>query len=70
MALADGPTEIHKVAVAKSLLKDYKPAEGLFPSQHLLSRREDALARYADVIDAAGGWLGPSDEMATAQSGA
>lgn len=63
MGLADGPTQIHKVAVARSVLSDYEPTNGLFPSQHLPARREAALARYADVIDAAGGWLGPSDEM-------
>lgn len=63
MGLADGATQVHKVAVAKSVLRDYKPAPGLFPTQHLPTRREESLARYADVIEAAGGWLGPSDEM-------
>lgn len=63
MGLADGPTQIHKVAVAKSLLRDYSATDGLFPSQHLLGKREAARARYADVIESAGGWLGPSDEM-------
>jgi acyl-CoA dehydrogenase len=51
------------VAVAKSLLRDYSATDGLFPSQHLPSKREAARARYADVIESAGGWLGPSDEM-------
>lgn len=63
MGLADGPTQVHKVAVARALLADYVPTRGLFPSEHLPTRRAEALARYADVIEAAGGWLGPSDEM-------
>ena len=54
MGLADGPTEVHKVTLARQLLKDYKPAEGLFPSGHLLARREAARERFADVLAAAG----------------
>ena len=50
LALADGPTEVHKVAVAKALLKATKPAAGLFPSEHVPTRRDAARARYADVL--------------------
>ncbi len=38
LALADGPTEVHKVQVAKALLKQGRPAPGLFPSEHIPSR--------------------------------
>ena len=38
LALADGPTEVHKVQVAKALLKQAKPAPGLFPSEHIPTR--------------------------------
>ena len=31
VGLADGPTEVHKVTLARELLKDVKPAKGLFP---------------------------------------
>jgi acyl-CoA dehydrogenase len=31
VALADGPTEVHKVTVAREVLKDYKPARSPFP---------------------------------------
>ena len=34
MGLADGPTEVHKVTVAKQLLRDYEPCEDLFPAYH------------------------------------
>ncbi len=45
MGIADGPTEVHQVALAKDLLAAVKPAPGLFPSAHRPARREQALAR-------------------------
>jgi len=51
LAIADGPTEVHKVTLATQLLKDYKPVEGLWPSQHVPTRREQARARYADRLE-------------------
>ncbi|MGV9865530.1 acyl-CoA dehydrogenase family protein [Rhodococcus koreensis] len=51
LALVDGPTEVHKVTVAKQLLKNYSPAEGLFPSEHIPTRRAAARTRYAEVLD-------------------
>ncbi len=51
LAIADGPTEVHKITLANQLMKDYKPAEGLWPSGHLPTRREQALARYADLLE-------------------
>ena len=32
MGLADGPTEVHKVTVARQVLSEYQPAPGLFPT--------------------------------------
>jgi len=51
LAIADGPTEVHKVTLATQLLKDYTPAEGMWPSAHLPTRREEARARYADLLE-------------------
>jgi acyl-CoA dehydrogenase len=51
LALADGPTEVHKVAVAKDLLRSAKPAPGLFPSEHVPTRRAAAQARYAHILN-------------------
>jgi acyl-CoA dehydrogenase len=51
MGLADGPTEVHKVTVARGVLEGYKATDGLFPTGHLPTLRERALARYADVIE-------------------
>jgi acyl-CoA dehydrogenase len=51
MGLADGPTEVHKVTIARKLLKEYQPYEGLFPPQHLPPRRAAARERFAHLID-------------------
>jgi acyl-CoA dehydrogenase len=51
LAIADGPTEVHKITLATQLMKDYKPTEGLWPSGHLPTRREQALTRYADLLE-------------------
>lgn len=40
LALADGPTEVHKAQVAKALLKRGGAAAGLFPSEHIPTRME------------------------------
>lgn len=53
LALADGPTEVHKVQVARALLKDAPVAPGLFPSEHILTRREAARAQFAPWLDGA-----------------
>jgi acyl-CoA dehydrogenase len=51
--LVDGPTEIHQVKLAKRLLADVKPTTEMFPSQHLISRREQALQKLGlvDTLD-------------------
>ena len=51
MGLADGPTEVHKVTLARQLLSQYQPTESLFPSGHLPARREEALLQYAELIE-------------------
>jgi len=51
LALADGPTEVHKVQVAKALLGTAKAAPGLFPTEYLPARLADAQARYAHILD-------------------
>ena len=50
LGLADGPTEVHKVTLARQLLKRYKPAPDRFPSEHLLRLRSEAEAKVADRL--------------------
>ena len=52
MGLADGPTEVHKATLARLLLSQYHPAEGMFPTGHLPTRRAASLARYAEHLEA------------------
>jgi acyl-CoA dehydrogenase len=42
---------VHKVTVAKQVLKDYKPDNDLFPSYHLPKLKEAALDKYGSAID-------------------
>ena len=50
MGIADGPTEVHKVTVAKQVLKDYRPDNDLFPSYHIPKLREEAQKRFAKEL--------------------
>lgn len=45
LAVADGPTEVHKVQIANKLLKAAEPAGGLFPSEHLPTKLDALRAR-------------------------
>jgi acyl-CoA dehydrogenase len=45
----DGPDEVHKVTVAKRILRQYQPSE--IPTDHVPTRREAAIAKYGDLLD-------------------
>ncbi len=47
LGLADGPTEVHRVTIAREVLKDHRAVETLFPSDHLPTLREAALRQFA-----------------------
>ena len=51
LALADGPTEVHKVTLARQVLKGYEPYDGLFPPYHLPARAAAARARFAELLE-------------------
>jgi acyl-CoA dehydrogenase len=50
VGLADGPTEVHKMVVAKEVLRAFQPISAMFPDYLRAARKERALARYGDVI--------------------
>ena len=45
MGMADGPTEVHKGTLARQILRDVAPSEGLFPTEHIPAVRERAELR-------------------------
>ncbi|MGH9293140.1 MAG: acyl-CoA dehydrogenase family protein, partial [Acidimicrobiales bacterium] len=45
----DGPDEVHKVTVARQVLKGYQRVE--VPSEHVPTRRAAALEKFADLLD-------------------
>ena len=51
MGLADGPTEVHKVTLARLILREHKATQGLFPSGHIPALREAAIKKYGDLIE-------------------
>jgi acyl-CoA dehydrogenase len=52
MGIADGPTEVHKITVARQVLRDHKATDGLFPSAHIPTRRAVARERFAELLEA------------------
>ncbi len=50
MGLADGPTEVHKMTVAKQVLRSYRPSDDLWPTGHLPKRLAAAKEKYAEHL--------------------
>ena len=51
MGLADGPTEVHKITIARQVLRDYKAVDGMWPSEWIPGKIEAAKAAYADLLE-------------------
>ncbi len=51
MGLADGPTEVHKVTVARQVLRDHRATDDLWPTQHLPKRRDAARQKFAALLE-------------------
>ena len=51
MGIADGPTEVHKLTIAKQVLKQYQPYEGLWPNEFLPTKVAAARARFAEYLE-------------------
>jgi acyl-CoA dehydrogenase len=47
----DGPDEVHKVTVARQVMKNYKPTD--VPTEHVPTRRKAAEERFAELLQAA-----------------
>jgi acyl-CoA dehydrogenase len=55
MAVVDGPTEVHKVTVAREVLKGYHASPGLWPTEHLPTKRQEAREKLAAYLEHAVG---------------
>lgn len=51
MALADGPTEVHKVTVAKQVLRGYQATQALFPAYHRPTAAAAAQAKLLAALE-------------------
>jgi acyl-CoA dehydrogenase len=51
MGIADGPTEVHKVTVARQVLRDYKPSGDLWPSEWIPKKLDAARAKFAEYLE-------------------
>ena len=52
MGVMDGPSEVHRITVAKQVLREHKPSpDPLWPSEWLPQKIADARKKYADILD-------------------
>ncbi len=51
LGLADGPTEVHKVTVARQVLREHKATDDLWPTQHIPKRLAAAKAKFAEHLE-------------------
>jgi acyl-CoA dehydrogenase len=51
VGLADGPTEVHKVTVARQVLGGYQGTDELFPAYHLPRLDAEAAERYGPLLE-------------------
>jgi len=51
MGLADGPTEVHEVTVARQVLRGYQPSDDLWPTEHLPRKLAAARAKFAEYVE-------------------
>ena len=51
LGLADGPTEVHKVTVARQVLRGYRPSNDLWPSEHTPKKVAAAREKFAAYLE-------------------
>jgi acyl-CoA dehydrogenase len=51
LGLADGPTEVHKVTIARQVLRDYEASDDLWPTAHLPKLRAAARQKLAAHLE-------------------
>jgi acyl-CoA dehydrogenase len=51
MGIADGPTEVHKLTVARQVLRGYQAADGMWPTEWIPGKMEAAKAKFAEYME-------------------
>jgi acyl-CoA dehydrogenase len=51
MGLADGPTEVHKVTVARQVLRDYRGTDGMWPTEWIPGKQEAAREKFGHLLE-------------------
>lgn len=51
MGIVDGPTEVHKVSVARDILRDVQPSPGVFPTYFVPDTRAAAERKFAAFLN-------------------
>jgi acyl-CoA dehydrogenase len=49
--LYDGADEVHRQTVARLVLKDHKAPQGVYPTDHIPTRREAARRKFAELLE-------------------
>ena len=52
MGLADGPTEVHQITVARQVLRDYRESDDLWPTQWIPRRLDAAKEKLGQFLEA------------------
>jgi len=68
MGIADGVDEVHKVTVARNVLKGYRPHEGLWPTEYIPAKRAKAREKYEKLFADDPGLEEYSDRMLAFQA--
>jgi acyl-CoA dehydrogenase len=51
MGLADGPTEVHKVTIARQVLRNHRPSDDLWPTEHKPKKVAAAREKLAEFLE-------------------
>ena len=51
MGIVDGPTEVHKVTIARQVLKDYQPAPDAWPTAFIPRQLTQARRRFDEAVE-------------------
>ena len=69
MSVMDGVDEVHKVTVARNVLKGYQPHEGFWPTDYLPTKRAQAREKFREVMAADPDLVKYADYMERRSSG-